>query len=80
MLSASAEGLRPSASVRANTWAGRDKSRSTEAAAGARSDAAALAHHVLDTIAALALRETLRLRLRALDRDLLIDWPVGSAG
>jgi hypothetical protein len=49
-----------------------------EAAAGQRSDAAALAHHVLDTIAALALRETLRLRLRALDRDLFANGDPGQ--
>ncbi|MGQ0779439.1 MAG: hypothetical protein ACT4NY_34320 [Pseudonocardiales bacterium] len=41
-----------------------------EAARGRHSDAAALAHDVLDTIAAPALRETLRVRLRDLDRDL----------
>ncbi len=41
-----------------------------EAARGRHSDATALAHDVLDTIAAPALRETLRVRLRDLDRDL----------
>lgn len=41
-----------------------------EAARGRYSDATALAHDVLDTIAAPALRETLRVRLRDLDRDL----------
>lgn len=41
-----------------------------EAARGRQSDATALAHDVLDTIAAPALRETLRVRLRDLDRDL----------
>ncbi len=42
----------------------------SEAARGRLSDATALAHHVLDTLAAPALRETLRVRLRDLDRDL----------
>jgi len=41
-----------------------------EAARGRHSDATALAHDVLDTITAPALRETLRVRLRDLDRDL----------
>lgn len=41
-----------------------------EAARGHHGDATALAHHVLDTLAAPALRETLRVRLRDLDHDL----------
>jgi hypothetical protein len=41
-----------------------------EAARGRRSDAAALATEVLDTVPAPALRETSRIRLRDLDRDL----------
>ncbi|MGH3625801.1 MAG: hypothetical protein ACRDQ5_29190 [Sciscionella sp.] len=41
-----------------------------EAARGRYGDASALAHHVLDTLAAPALRETLRVRLRDLDHDL----------
>jgi hypothetical protein len=41
-----------------------------EAVKGRASDAAALAHSVLDAIPAEALRQTSRLRLRSLDRDL----------
>lgn len=41
-----------------------------EAAGGSASDAAALAHSVLDAVPADSLRETSRLRLRHLDRDL----------
>jgi hypothetical protein len=41
-----------------------------EAARGNHGDAAALAHHVLDTISPAALRETSRVRLRDLDADL----------
>ncbi|MGH3857781.1 MAG: hypothetical protein ACRDR6_30685 [Pseudonocardiaceae bacterium] len=50
-----------------------------EAARGRDSDATALAHGVLDTIAAPALRETLRVRLRDLDRDLLTADPGNQA-
>lgn len=46
-----------------------------EAARGRYSDATALAHDVLDIIAAPALRETLRVRLRDLDRDLFTANP-----
>ena len=48
-----------------------------EAAGGRASDAAALAHSVLDAIPANALRQTSRLRLRSLDRDLT---RTGAAG
>jgi hypothetical protein len=48
-----------------------------EAAGGQASDAAAHAHTVLDAIPADALRETSRLRLRSLDRDLT---RVGTSG
>jgi hypothetical protein len=41
-----------------------------EAARGRSSDAAALAHAVLDAIPAEALRQTSRLRLRSLDENL----------
>lgn len=48
-----------------------------EAAGGRASDAAALAHTVLDAIPAESLRQTSRLRLRSLDRDLA---RTGTAG
>jgi tetratricopeptide (TPR) repeat protein len=50
------------------------------AAAGHRSDAASLAHEVLNTIPAPALRETLRVRLHALDRDLFAAGDPGRSG
>lgn len=49
-----------------------------EVARGSTGDATALAHHVLNTLAAPALRETLRVRLRDLDRDLFTAADPGS--
>ena len=50
-----------------------------ETARGHTSDAADLAHHVLDTISAPALRETSRVRLRDLDIDLFAAGAPGPA-
>jgi hypothetical protein len=50
----------------------------SEAARGCHSDATALAHQVLDTLAPPALRETLRVRLRDLDHDLFTATDPGN--
>jgi hypothetical protein len=49
-----------------------------EAAGGRSSDAAALAHSVLDAIPADSLRQTSRLRLRSLDRNLAATGTAGT--